>query len=126
PGTGGDPARVPAHYFDDHDAVKRLRCCVQPVDRFGCYRYRGVKSKSVVGPGYVVVDGFGNSNDRVAVIAPHSHRRRKGSVTADDNEGAQSILAPVLLDPPEVVGALDGIAARGAKYRPALVLEAGD
>ena len=45
PGVERDPARMPAHHLDDHDAVVRLGGRVQPVDRLGRDRDRRVEAE---------------------------------------------------------------------------------
>ena len=59
----GDPAGVAAHHLDHHDAVVRLGGRVQPVDRLGADRDRGVEAERVVGAGEVVVDRLRHPDD---------------------------------------------------------------
>ena len=37
-----DMAGIAAHYFEHHDAIVARRCRLQPVERLGCDRDRGV------------------------------------------------------------------------------------
>ena len=68
PGVQRDPAGVPAHHLDDHDAVVRLGRRVQAVDRLGRDRDGGVEPERVVGAVEVVVDRLRHADDGEAVL----------------------------------------------------------
>ena len=82
----GDPAGVPAHHLDHHDAVVRLRRRVQPVDRLGRDRDRGVEAERVVGAGEVVVDRLRHADDREAVLAVEALGDAERVLAADRDE----------------------------------------
>ena len=77
PAHDRDPARVPAHDLDDHDAVVRLGGRVQPVDRLGADRDGGVEAERVVGRGQVVVDRLRDADDREVVLLVAVAPRRR-------------------------------------------------
>src|SRR5580692_12267637 len=63
PGLQRDPARVPSHDLDHHDAMVRLSCGVDFVDSIGCGHERSIETECDLGGGKVVVDGFGHADD---------------------------------------------------------------
>ena len=81
-----DPAGVAAHHLDDHDAVVRLGGRVQPVDRLGADRDRGVEAEGVVGAGEVVVDRLRDADDRRAEVRVQPRRDAERVLAADRDE----------------------------------------
>ena len=73
-----DPAGVPAHHLDDHDAVVRLGRRVEPVDRLGADRDGGVEAERVVGAREVVVDRLRDADDGELELAVERAQRRRG------------------------------------------------
>src|SRR6187549_43520 len=59
----GNPARVTAHYLNDHYAVMRLSCRMQTIDRVSNDGDRGIKTESEICAVDVVVDGLWNSDE---------------------------------------------------------------
>ena len=76
-GVHRDPAGVAAHHLDDHHAVVRLGRRVQPVDRLGRDRDRGVEAEGVVGRVQVVVDRLRDADDRESRARRGASRRRR-------------------------------------------------
>jgi hypothetical protein len=84
PGHAGverDPAGVPPHHLDDHDAVVRLGGRVQPIDGVGREIDGGVEAETVGGADDVVVDRLRDADDRDAALenswrSPACRRRR--------------------------------------------------
>src|SRR5204862_7041276 len=64
----GDPAGVPAHNFDNHDALVRFGSGVETIDRFRYDLNSSVETERVVGAGQVVIDGLGNADNRVPFL----------------------------------------------------------
>src|ERR1700739_1673298 len=56
-----DPAGVPAHHFDNDDAIVRVGGRVDAIDGFGGDHDRSVKAEGLIGAADVVVDGLGNA-----------------------------------------------------------------
>ena len=81
-----DPAGVPAHHLDDHDAVVRLGGRVQAVDRLGRDRDRGVEPERVVGAVEVVVDRLRDADDREAVLRVQLRGDAERVLAADRDE----------------------------------------
>ena len=61
------PNRPPAHDFDDHGAMVGAGGGVEVVEGLGDAGDGGVEADAIVGALDVVVHGFGNADDRVAV-----------------------------------------------------------
>ena len=72
-----DPAGVPAHHLDDHDAVVRLGGRVQPVDRLGRDRHGGVEAERVVGAERSLSIVFGTPTTGKPVLRDAAARRRR-------------------------------------------------
>jgi hypothetical protein len=81
-----DPAGVTAHDLDDHDAVVRLGRGVEPVDRLGADRHRGVEAEGVVGSGQVVVDRLRHADDRQALLGVQARGDAERVLAADGDE----------------------------------------
>ena len=114
-----DPAGVAAHEFDDHHAVVRLGRGVEPVDRLGRDRHRGVEADRGVGADNVVVDRLGDADDG----QPRRHRHLacglEGAVAADADEAVELLVLRGLLDRVHAAVDLVRVAARGAEHRAA-------
>ena len=77
PAHHGDPAHVPAHHLQHHDAVVGLGGRVQPVDRLRRDRDRRVEPERVVGCGQVVVDRLRDADDGEVVLPVAGALRRR-------------------------------------------------
>jgi hypothetical protein len=64
----GDPASVTFHDFEHHDAVVTFRGGVQAIERIGCAAHGGIKSECEKRSFKVVINGFGNTDDRNPVF----------------------------------------------------------
>ena len=117
---------MPAHDFDDHHAVKSFGSSVQAVNGFCRDGDRRVEPESVIGSWHVIINRLWDADDRVAVIAPHSHRGRERAVAADDDQAAQPEFAPVVPNLLERFVACERVRARSSQDRPALILNARD
>ena len=82
----GDPAGVAAHHLDDHDAVVRLGGRVQPVDRLGADRDRGVEAERVVGAREVVVDRLRDPDHRCIEVRVEPGSDAERVLAADRDE----------------------------------------
>ena len=129
-----NPAGIPPHHLDHHDAVVRLGRGVQPIDGVGCEVHRGVEPEAADSADDVVVDGFRHADDRNALLR-QLVRDGQRAVAADDDERVEAELVKVLGDALRVVnlsvagrhGIREGIAAIGrAENRAAQPQNAGD
>src|SRR5580692_7702524 len=68
PSLQRDPACVPSHDFDHHDAMVRLGRSVDFVDGVGCGHERSIETECDLGGGKVVVDGLGYAYDIHALL----------------------------------------------------------
>ena len=116
-GVHGDPARVPSHHLDDHDAVVALRRRVQPVDRLGDDRDGGVETEGVVGRREIVVDRLRHAHDRGALLGEEPRGDAEGVLSADRDEPVEPL--QVVLDAIEPAIDLVRVRARGAQDRAA-------
>ncbi len=90
----GDPARVAAHHFDDHDPVVGFGRGMQLVDGHGGGVERRVKAEGDIGAVQVVVDGLGNADDGQAVFFKKKLGDALRAVAAD----GQQHVDPVAFD----------------------------
>src|SRR5580704_18081688 len=94
PGLQRDPARVPSHDFDHHDAMVRLSCGVDFVDCVG-RRYQGcIETECDLGGGEIVVDGLGHAYNVHALLEKLQCDFLR-TVAADTDHGIDSQLARV-------------------------------
>ena len=119
-----DPAGVAAHHLDDHDAVVRLRGGVQPVDRLGADRDRGVEAERVVGAREVVVDRLRDADDRRAEVGMEAGGDAEGVLAADRDERVD--LLECRPDGVDAAVELVRVRARGADDRAAARQDPGD
>ena len=106
PAHDRDPAGVPAHHLDDHHAVVRLRGRVQPVDRLGRDRDRGVEAERVVRRREVVVDRLRHADDRELVLAVEPRRDAERVLAADRDqrvEPCRSKVSSTRSTPPSIL-----------------------
>src|SRR5438067_410373 len=80
-----DPARVPAHYFDDHHAFVTCGGGVQSVEGVHHFRHGGVETECHCRCFDVVVDRFRDA-DAIDAGLLHLHRGRHRTVPADNDE----------------------------------------
>ena len=85
-----------AHHLDDHDAVVRLGCRVQPVDRLGADRDRGVEAECVVGSREIVVDRLRDPHDREVVLGVQACRDTERVLAADRHERVEALRREML------------------------------
>jgi len=121
-GMDGNPSGVAPHDFDDQHTPMAFRCCVQLVERVARRVDRCVKAERDNGNTDVVVDRFGNSDERNAFFEELLGNPER-TVTADDDQGTEFEFAEVLndlvgdvpLDSPAVLGygVFEGIARVG-------------
>ena len=116
-GLQRDPAGVAAHHFDDHDALVRFRRRVQPIDRIGRKRHRGIETETARRPDDVVVDGLRHADDGNA-LQIELVRDAQRSVAADHDERLQAHLVKGVDDAIRIVdlafGRVDRILERVA------------
>ena len=112
-----DPARVPAHHLDDHDAVVGLRGRVQPVDRLGGDGEGRVEAERVVGRGEVVVDRLRHADDRERMLLEEPRGDAERVLAADGDEAVEPLRLDVLEDALDAVLELVRVRARGAENR---------
>ena len=126
PGVERDPADVPAHHLDDHDAVVRLGRRVQAVDRLGRDRDGGVEAERVVGAVEVVVDRLRDADDGEVVLLVELRGDAERVLAADRDERVE----PFALEGREHLldTALDlvRVRPRRAEDRPAARQDPGD
>ena len=115
----GDPAGVAAHHLDDHDAVVRLGRRVEPVDRLGRDRDRGVEAERVVGAGEVVVDRLRDADDRELALVVEARRDAERVLAADRDERVELAVGEVLYDALDGALELERVRAARADDRPA-------
>jgi 1,6-anhydro-N-acetylmuramate kinase len=108
-----------SHHFDDHHAVMRFRRRMQTVDGVRHDADCGVEAEGEVRAADIVVDGFGNADDRIIVLAPHVARRAQRAVAADDNKRIELMLLPVAADSFEKNRFVEGAGAGGSEDRAA-------
>src|SRR5437879_2822573 len=94
-GTQGDPTRVAAHHFDEHDPVMRFGGGVEAVNSFGGDHQGGVEAEGDFRGVKIVVDGFGNTDD-VHSTAKKIARDVLGAVTPDDDNGVNAEAAGIV------------------------------
>ena len=124
-GAAGDaardrqPAGVAAHDLDDDHAVVRLGRRVQPVDRLGRDRDRGVEAERLVGRREVVVDRLRNADDGQAVLAVEPRCDAERVLAADRDQPVELLErvlhgfdAALLAERVRAAGAQDRAAAR--------------
>ena len=110
------PAGVPAHHFNDHDAVMGRSGGVQSIEGLHHDANRGIEADAELGRREVVVDRLRHPNDRIAGIA-HRGRNRQRVVAADRH---QTIHLTGPKQPDRLIdaaGILEGIGAGGAQDR---------
>ena len=90
-----DPAGVAAHHLDHHHAVVRLGRRVQPVDRLGADRDRGVEAEGVVGRREVVVDRLRHADDRQLVLRVEACGDAERVLAADRDQRVEPRLGEV-------------------------------
>ena len=114
-----DVADVAAHHLDDEHAVVALRRRVQAVDGVGADLDRGLEAERHLGEADVVVDRLGDADDGEAVLVEavdHAHR----ALTADPDDGVETVAVVGLADPAQTVLAGEGLVAGGPEDRAAL------
>jgi len=121
----GDPTRVAPHHFHHDHAVVRLGGRVQPVDRFGRDRERGIEAERVVGAVHVVVDGLGHT-DQMDPRVVELGRDSQGVLAADRDQDVDAPSRQLLTDPGFAPRLLIGVRPRGAEYRSAARKDPGD
>ena len=119
PAHDRDPARVPAHHLDDHDAVVRLGGRVQPVDRLGGDGQRRVEAERVVGRREVVVDRLGHADDRERVLLEEPRGDAERVLAADGDERVEPLRCEVLEHALDAVLELVRVRPRRAEDRAA-------
>ena len=91
----GDPARMPPHDLDHHDAFVRFGRGMEAVDGFGDDGDGRIEAERLVGGLHVVVDGLGNADHVRALpgeVAGHAER----VFSADGNQGFELHLFEIL------------------------------
>ena len=111
PAHDRDPAGVAAHHLDDHHAVVRLGGRVQPVDRLGRDRDRGVEAEGVVRSGEVVVDRLRHADDGEALLRVEPRRRRRACPRRRSRRARRAVLREVREDTADAVLDLVGVRA---------------
>ena len=90
----GDPAGVPAHDLDHHDAMVRFRGGVDLVHGIGRGHERRIETECDLGGGKIVVDGFRHTDD-VHSLLEKLERDRLRTVPANADHGIDTQLARV-------------------------------
>jgi len=85
PGPGGDVAHVATHDLNDHDAIVRLGCGVESVNRIRGDLDSRVETEGALGAINVVVDRLGHADQRNALLIDTT-RRGEGSLTTNHHE----------------------------------------
>ena len=85
----GDPARMPPHRLDDHDAAVAFGRGPQPINGFHHDVDGRVESERKVGHHQVIVDRFGNADDGDPEVIMKADRDSQRIVAADDDQGLQ-------------------------------------
>jgi hypothetical protein len=120
-----DPPDVAAHDLGHHAASVRVARGAQAVHGVGRDLHRGVEAERVVGGGEVVVDRLRNADDLDALVG-EALRGRERAFAADGDQGVDAEALHVLLDLVGTALALEGVGARGAEDRAALLADADD
>src|SRR5580704_14240865 len=89
-----DPACVPSHDFDHHDAMVRLSCGVDLVHGVSRGHERRIETESDLGGGKIVVDGLGHAYNVHALLEKLQCDFLR-TVAADADHGIDSQLARV-------------------------------
>ena len=91
----GDPAGMPAHDFNHHDAFVGFCGCVQPVDRFRDDLHGRIEAERVVGSRKIIVDGLGHANDGITFLCKQFVLDAKRIFASDGDQVVQSIPLPI-------------------------------
>src|SRR5207302_3050450 len=106
-----DPAGVPAHDFDNHDALVRFSCSVETVNRFCYYLHGGVETERVVGACQIVIDRLGNADNGIPFLLEKLVRNTESILAADGHKRVQAKFLPVRLEFLNVIHLLEWICA---------------
>ena len=88
-GEAGDPAGVPSHGLDDHDAAMAFGGGAEAVDCLGDDVDGVVEAEGEIGHLQVVIDRLGDSDDRQLVGMMEALGDAQGIVAADCDEGVE-------------------------------------
>ena len=92
----GDPAGVPTHRLDDHDAAVALGGRAKSIDGFGDHVDGGVEAEGEIGEGQIIVDGFGNADNGQLKVVVEADGDSQGVVAANHDQRIQSESPEVL------------------------------
>ncbi len=121
----GDPTGMPAHDLDDEDAMMAFGGGVQAVDGLHRDVDRRVEPEGVVGGRQVVVDGFGNPDNRDSFgVEPGGDA--EGVLAPDGDEGVDPQVVNSFPDAGDAVVHLVGVCATGTENRPTARKNAAD
>ncbi len=109
PGGERDMAGIAAHHLEHHDAAVAGRGRLQPIERLGRDRDRGVEADRHLGQAEIVVDRLGNADQREIALAREPVEDPEAAVAADADHGIESERAHALDD---LVGPIDQRAVR--------------
>src|SRR5205085_5827594 len=92
------PTRVTTHDLYDHHSVMRLRSRVQPINSICNNAHGGIEAERKIRAANVVVDCFGNADERKIVVAPDVQCGRERALAAYDYQSFKAKPLPVLFD----------------------------
>ena len=92
----GDPAGVPAHGLDDHDATVALGGRAESIDGLGDDVDSGIEAEGKVGHHQVVVDGLGNADHGKSKVVVEPDGDSQGVVAADGDQGVEPEASEIL------------------------------
>src|SRR5205807_1048755 len=88
----GDPAGVPAHGLNDHDATVRFGGGAQAVHRFGDNVDGRVETEGEIGRGQVVVNRLGHADHRQLEIVEQARGDAERIVAADGHQSGEAVV----------------------------------
>src|SRR4028119_2128214 len=99
---------------------------MKTINRVGDDADRRVETEAEIRAADIVIDGFGDADDIVVMLAPHVARRAKRAVAADDDQSVETVLLPVMTNLFERFCFIERIGARRAENGAAAWENAGD
>src|SRR5438477_10636496 len=96
--VSGNPTRVTTHDLYDHHSVMRLRSRVQPINSICNNAHGGIEAERKIRAANVVVDCFGNADERKIVVAPDVQCGRERALAAYDYQPFKAEPLPILFD----------------------------